>query len=84
MNCRSSGSLSELMVRINGFNSGMLYDDLEAIFCDPTRGSEKDGVNGFPNAIMLPKCDSVEQLSEVCTHAGRWLDDLYLHNIVHS
>lgn len=66
MNCRSSGSLSELMVRINGFNSGMLHDDLKAIFCDPTRGSEKDEVNGFPNAIMLPKCDSIEQLSEVC------------------
>lgn len=53
-------------MRINGFESGMLHDDLEAVFCDPLgRCEEVDEVNGFPHAIMLPKCDSVEQLSEV-------------------
>ena len=53
-------------MRINGFESGMLHDDLEAIFCDPSgKCEEADEVNGFPHAIMLPKCDSVEQLSEV-------------------
>ena len=68
MDCRSSGlasSASEHVVRINGFESGMLHSDLEAVFCDPAGRSEKDAVNGFPHAIMLPKCDSVEQLSEV-------------------
>ena len=51
------------MVRINGFESGILHDDLEAVFCDSS--GKCDEVNGFPDAIMLPKCDSVEQLSEV-------------------
>lgn len=54
------------MVRINSFESGMLHDDLEAVFYDPSgKCEEVDEVNGFPHAIMLPKCDSVEQLSEV-------------------
>ena len=54
------------MVRINSFESGMLHDDLEAVFYDPLgKCEEVDEVNGFPHAIMLPKCDSVEQLSEV-------------------
>lgn len=68
INCRSSGlpsSKSEHIVRINGFESGMLHDDLEAVFCDPSGMSERDELNGFPHAIMLPKCDSVEQLLEV-------------------
>ena len=65
------------MVRINGFESGMLHDDLEAVFCDPTGRSEKDTVNGFPHALMLPKCDSVEQLSEVRKCVCNF-DDLYL------
>ena len=89
INCRSSGqpgSLSEHVVRINGFDSGMLHDDLEAVFCDPTGRSETDEVNSVPHAIMFPKCDGVEQLSEVRmykVHAG-WLDDLYLTTYVHS
>ena len=69
INCRLSGLpslMSEHVVRINGFESGMLHSDLEAVFCDPSGQSEGDDeVNGFPDAIMLPKCDSVEQLSEV-------------------
>ena len=49
-------------MRINGFESGLLHDDLEAVFA----GSHDVGsTDGLPNAIMLPKCDSVEQLFEV-------------------
>ena len=69
VDCRASGLPSagaEHMVRINGFESGMLHDDLEAVFCDTTgRDETEDQVNGFPHAIMMPKCDSVEQLMEV-------------------
>ena len=70
VDCRASGlpsAWAEHMVRINGFESGMLHDDLEAVFCDTTgrRDETKDQVNGVPHAIMMPKCDSVEQLMEV-------------------
>ena len=81
INCRASGlpgALAEHVVRINGFESGMLHDDLEAIFSDTTGRSETDQVKGFPHAIMMPKCESVEQLMEVRNGCNRAFDDLYL------
>lgn len=59
---------SELVVRVNGTESGLLQQDLEAVF---RRGSH-DSVSGscdsreaWPDSIMLPKVDSVEHLLEV-------------------
>ena len=47
-------------MRINGFASGMVQDDLTAVF-----SGSHDVKEGLPDAVMLPKCDSAEQLAEV-------------------
>lgn len=79
--CRSSGlagAKAEHVVRINGFESGLLHDDLEAVFAG---SHDVDSANGLPNAIMLPKCDSVEQLFEVCLCVGVVCNG-YLYGII--
>lgn len=61
--CRSAaqvGSRAEHVVRINGFESGMVGNDLAAVYTGSC-----DSEDGLPDAIMLPKCDSAEQLAEV-------------------
>ncbi|XP_064383467.1 citramalyl-CoA lyase, mitochondrial-like [Halichondria panicea] len=58
--CRSVGSKAELVVRINGFESGLVDDDLDAVYS----GSHDSG-GGLPDAIMLPKCDTPEHLAEL-------------------
>ena len=70
-NCRLSGSVSadaELVVRVNGVESGMLHQDLNALFGegshDPSSLSH-DYKGGSPDAIMLPKVENVEHLLEV-------------------
>ena len=57
--CRSVQCPSELVVRVNGVDSGMMRSDIEAIF-DGTRDPSSD-----PEALMLPKVESVEHLREV-------------------
>ena len=71
-NCRRPGSVSanaEVVVRVNGVESGMLHQDLDALFShqgshDPGSSSH-DHKGGSPDAIMLPKVESVEHLLEV-------------------
>ena len=62
---RANGCSSELVVRVNGVESGMMVHDLDTVLS----GSGQEGggvVNRRPDAIMLPKCDSVEHLQQVC------------------
>ena len=70
-NCRQPGRVSadaEVVVRVNGVESGMLHQDLDALFGggshDPSSPS-RDYKSGSPDAIMLPKVESVEHLLEV-------------------
>ena len=56
--CRHSGSQSahsEHVVRLNGVESGLMHLDLAAVFHH----------GGSPDAIMLPKANSVEHIAEV-------------------
>ena len=57
------GPHQELVVRVNGVDSGLLGSDLEAVL-GRSRDSEEEGVvsSKIPDSIMLPKCDSVEHL----------------------
>ena len=60
-------------MRINGVESGMLQQDLAAVFargsCDQAAKSHdhksKSHDPGEPHAVLLPKVDSVEHLLEV-------------------
>lgn len=53
-----SGGGSECVVRVNGADSGLMSHDLRAVF-----GAGQPE----PHALMLPKCESVEQLYQVNT-----------------
>lgn len=44
------------MVRVNDADSALLADDLRAVFSGQTE----------PHALMLPKCESIEHLKQVC------------------
>ena len=59
---RASGRVQhqELVVRVNGVESGMMGQDLEAVV-----GGYSDVDGEIPDSIMLPKCDSVEHLRQV-------------------
>ena len=80
--CHSSSSSSEIVVRINGVDSGMMADDLAAIFwsgatvrteSNSSADFQSDGSRGVqepamcPDALMVPKLESVEQLKQVHT-----------------
>ncbi len=82
VNCRSPASLSargEHVIRINGVESGMLQEDLAAVFhrgsCIPTGKSHDLGIESHdaaePHALLLPKVDSVEHLLEVSQVVNR-------------
>ena len=43
-------------MRVNDADSGLMADDLRAVFSVETE----------PDALMLPKCESIEQLKQVC------------------
>ena len=49
------------MVRVNGVESGEISHDLKAVFM----GGADDNK---PDALMLPKCENVEHLEQVCYH----------------
>lgn len=53
------------MVRVNGVESGLLGEDLEAVFGRSCGSSKEGGANGIPDSIMLPKCDNIEHLRQV-------------------
>ena len=55
----SASRLSEHVVRVNSVDSGLLHSDLRAVF----RSCE--GHMMSPDAIMLPKVDTIEHLMEV-------------------
>ena len=55
------------MVRVNGVDSGMMAQDLAAVLGGS--GQEVGVPSSRPDAIMLPKCDSVEHLRQVCMYA---------------
>ena len=59
--CRgdSFSAHSEHVVRVNGVESGLLNLDLSGVF----RSCDFHGVS--PDAIMLPKADTVEHIAEV-------------------
>lgn len=60
--CRRGDSASrhsEHVVRVNGIDSGLLHFDLQAVF----KSCDNHGVS--PDAIMLPKVDTVEHIKEV-------------------
>ena len=60
--CRHGDSLSvhsEHVVRVNGVESGLLNLDLSGAF----RSCDSHGVS--PDAIMLPKTDTVDHIAEV-------------------
>ncbi len=55
------GRHQEVVVRVNGVDSGMLQEDLSA-----TLGNSGSGLQGsVPDSLMLPKCESVEHLRQV-------------------
>ncbi len=54
------GPHQELVVRINGMESGMMQEDLEVVV-----GGYSDVDGEVPDSILLPKCDSVEHLRQV-------------------
>jgi citrate lyase beta subunit len=47
---------SECIIRINSYCSGLATDDLQAILTGPV----------YPDAIILPKAASAEQVYNVC------------------
>ena len=51
------------MVRVNGVESGMMELDLAAVV-----GGASDVPGEPPDALLLPKCDSVEHLRQVKRH----------------
>ncbi|CAI8022751.1 Citramalyl-CoA lyase, mitochondrial [Geodia barretti] len=55
----SQSSLSEHVVRVNGVGSGLMNLDLREVF----RSCDSHGVS--PDAIMLPKVESVEHVAEL-------------------
>ena len=60
---------SEHVVRINGVESGLMHHDLSAVFRSHDASSwSHDLRSGSPDAVMLPKADSVEHIAEVCVH----------------
>ena len=61
-----SGPHQELVVRINGVESGMMELDLEVVVGG---FAEVDG-GELPDSILLPKCDSVEHLRQVREGGG--------------
>ena len=72
-NCRMKGCPSvhsEHVVRVNDTESGLLPLDLEAVFksCDPASWSHDlshDPRGVMPDALLLPKVETTEQLQEV-------------------
>ena len=60
-----SGPNQELVVRINGIDSGLMSLDLEAVLGRSHDFSEEGVAEGIPDSIMFPKCDSVEHLRQV-------------------
>ena len=66
--CRHSDSQSahsEHVVRVNGVESGLMHLDLAAVFQQGSHDQSHDHHGGSPDAIMLPKADSVEHIAEV-------------------
>ena len=57
--CHDGDSAGELVVRVNGIDSGMMRADLEAVL----DGSHDPSCD--PEALVLPKVESVEHLQEV-------------------
>ena len=57
----------ELIIRINGIDSGLMELDLEAVFGNRSHdpSNEVNGLSNIPDSIMLPKCDNVEHLRQV-------------------
>ena len=55
---------SECVVRINDVDRDMLNQDLQAVFPARLQDSERGG-DARPDAIMLPKCESIEHLQLV-------------------
>ena len=55
--CR--GPNTEHVVRVNGVDSGLLKADLSAVFAG------KPSPDQLPDALMLPKVESVEHLQQV-------------------
>lgn len=61
------GLHQELVVRVNGVDSGLMGLDLEAVLGRSHDSRTEGGVSGIPDSIMLPKCDSTEHLRQVIT-----------------
>ena len=57
------GSHQEVVVRVNGVDSGMLEEDLRKALSGS--GQKGGAVNTGPDSIMLPKCESIEHLRQV-------------------
>ena len=51
------GVKSEYVIRVNGVESGLMSADLRAVFEAGPRE---------PDALMIPKCESIEHLQQVC------------------
>lgn len=68
-NSRKSGrgAHQELVVRVNGVESGLMDLDLGAVLgrSHESTGEGEEVGGGVPDSIMLPKCDSVEHLRQV-------------------
>ena len=64
------GPHQELVVRVNGVDSGLMSLDLKAVLGQSHDSGSNVGACRIPDSIMLPKCDSVEHLREVRLHSG--------------
>ena len=64
----STTATSEHVVRVNGVESGLLNLDLAGVFQPKSRDSyseSHDVHTESPDAIMLPKVDCIEHITEV-------------------